>query len=127
MQIRQLFIDAYGCKGDLNNSATLLTAMEQAAVMAGARVVNRCRSEFQPHGVTAILILAESHIVVSTWPEHRYSAVDILLCGKGMDPLRAWKELRSALRPEREGEQWIMRSIGSLEGHDDRPSGRMDR
>lgn len=33
-------------------------------------------------GITGVLLLAESHISIHTWPEHNYAAVDIFICGK---------------------------------------------
>ena len=35
--------------------------------------------------MTAVLFLAESHILVSTWPEHRSALIGILLCNDHMD------------------------------------------
>ncbi|MBI2940269.1 MAG: adenosylmethionine decarboxylase, partial [Chloroflexi bacterium] len=37
--------------------------------------------QFEPHGVTVVVIIAESHLSIHTWPEHGYAAVDVFTCG----------------------------------------------
>ena len=37
--------------------------------------------KFHPQGVTGVIILAESHISIHTWPEEKYAAIDIFMCG----------------------------------------------
>ena len=66
---------------------------------------------FVPHGVTAVLVLAESHILVSTWPEHRLALVDILLCNEAMDPARAWVAMAHLLEPREVVERAIERIV----------------
>ncbi len=53
-----------------------------AAAAAGARVLGARFHPFGPgQGVTGVLLLAESHISIHTWPEHGYAAVDVFMCG----------------------------------------------
>ena len=55
---------------------------EQRAPAAGARVLGARFHPFGPgQGVTGVLLLAESHISIHTWPEHGYAAVDVFMCG----------------------------------------------
>ncbi|MBF0623528.1 MAG: S-adenosylmethionine decarboxylase [Magnetococcales bacterium] len=108
MTIIQLIVDAHGCEGPLNDAATLLARMEAAARAAGAQTVGQAQARYVPHGVTAIVFLAESHILISTWPEYRLALVDILLCNPRMDPEGVWDRLARTLRPA--GEVRIRRS-----------------
>jgi S-adenosylmethionine decarboxylase len=39
-----------------------------------------------PFGVTVVVIIAESHLSIHTWPEHNYAAVDIFTCGTSVMP-----------------------------------------
>ena len=57
-------------------------------------------NKFEPQGVTAIELLAESHISIHTWPESNYSAVDIFTCGQNIMPELASQYLIEALKAE---------------------------
>ncbi len=60
-----------------------------AAHGVGAHVVGESFHQFSPQGVTGILAIAESHISIHTWPEHRYAAADIFTCGTSFQPRKA--------------------------------------
>ena len=74
--------------------------LNRAAKLAKATVLNLISNKFEPHGVTAIALLAESHISIHTWPESNYSAVDIFTCGQNMFPDLACQYLIEALKAE---------------------------
>lgn len=80
---RHGLLDLYGCDENiLRDAARLQTILEQAAAAARATVLYRRFHTFGgAGGVTGVLLLAESHISIHTWPEHRYAAADIFLCG----------------------------------------------
>ena len=80
---RHGLLDLYGCDENiLRDAARLQTILEQAAAAARATVLYRRFHTFGGEGgVTGVLLLAESHISIHTWPEHRYAAADIFLCG----------------------------------------------
>ena len=49
--------------------------------------------QFQPRGLTAVFLVAESHIAIHTWPEKRYAALDVFSCGRKevhSSPLTTW-------------------------------------
>ena len=64
---------------------TLLAAAEET----GATVVGQIFHQFSPQGVTGVVAIAESHLCIHTWPEHRYAAVDIFTCGERSDTAEA--------------------------------------
>lgn len=80
---RHGLLDLYGCDANiLRDAARLQTILEQAAAAARATVLYRRFHTFGgAGGVTGVLLLAESHISIHTWPEHCYAAADIFLCG----------------------------------------------
>ncbi|KVN38886.1 adenosylmethionine decarboxylase [Burkholderia stagnalis] len=66
----------------LRDAARLEAVLTDAARRAGARVIGAHFHHFGgEHGVTGVVLLAESHITIHTWPEHGFAAVDAFMCG----------------------------------------------
>ena len=77
-----LAIDLYDCASpDIDDIAWIRDALLRAADIIGANVVNDCLHRFQPHGVSGVVVISESHIAIHTWPEHRFVAIDVFTCG----------------------------------------------
>ena len=57
--------------------------------------------KFSPHGITAFVLLAESHISMHSWPEKNYLAVDIFTCGEKTMPFKALEYLKEIYQPKR--------------------------
>ena len=86
-QSKHLLLELYRCNCEkLNDESFLRCGVNWAAKLANATVLNLISNKFDPQGVTAIALLAESHISIHTWPESNYSAVDVFTCGKNMMP-----------------------------------------
>ena len=82
-----LLLELYGCNSEkLNDELYLRCQLNSAAKLAKASVLNIVSNKFEPYGVTAIALLAESHLSIHTWPESNYAAVDIFTCGTSMNP-----------------------------------------
>ena len=81
----------------LNDESFLRCTLNNAAKLANAIVLNLISNKFDPQGVTAIALLAESHLSIHTWPEAHYCAVDIFTCGQNMKPEISCKYLIQAL------------------------------
>jgi S-adenosylmethionine decarboxylase len=105
MQIKRklgyhFIVDAYTEDKSLLEDVDLVSkALTDAADAAEATKIGLKMHKFSPHGLTGILLLAESHISIHTWPEHNYIAMDIFTCGK--DPTRALEHLKNALKINR--------------------------
>ena len=100
-QSKHLLLELYGCDFEkLNDESFLRCTLNRAAKLAKATVLNLISNKFEPQGVTAIALLAESHISIHTWPESYYSAVDIFTCGRNMLPELASQYLIEALKAE---------------------------
>ena len=97
-QSKHLLLELYRCDREkLNDESFLRCILNRAAKLANATVLNLISNKFEPQGVTAIALLAESHISIHTWPEAHYSAVDIFTCGQNMKPEISCKYLIQAL------------------------------
>lgn len=75
--------------------------MLRAAVDAmGATLMHLHAETFEPQGVTAFAVLAESHLSIHTWPERDYIAIDFYTCGETSRPEAGIESLKFALQPE---------------------------
>ncbi len=94
---RHLLCELYECNPERLNSCSLVEErMHRAAVEAGATVVEQTFHKFSPHGVSGVVVIAESHLAIHTWPEYGYAAVDLFTCGEEVDPWRALDYLCAA-------------------------------
>lgn len=98
---RHVLADFRGVAADrLTDPAALEAQMIAAAQAAGAQVLSAHFHHFgEGAGVTGVVMLSESHISIHSWPEHRYAALDIFMCGSA-EPERALACLQAALAPE---------------------------
>jgi S-adenosylmethionine decarboxylase len=87
---KHCILELYDCDpGKLNDEAFIRTSIATAAKEAGATVLHLISHHFQPQGVTGLVLLAESHLSIHTWPESGYAAVDVFTCGDHTMPDRA--------------------------------------
>jgi S-adenosylmethionine decarboxylase len=84
---RHLLLELFDCDFDaISNLETVKHALVEAAKRAHATIVDVVFHEFNPFGVSGVVVIAESHLSIHTWPEHRYAAVDIFSCGDVLKP-----------------------------------------
>lgn len=99
----------------------LETLLREVAAAANATVLGANFHDFgNGLGNTGVLMLAESHISIHTWPEDNYAAIDIFVCSEnshnGIEPVEAAIDvLRSADRHGRYLYQIIERAIPKRE------------
>ena len=85
---RHWLLDLVDCRCPrplLADHRTLEAACVQACQAAGLSVVGRQFHQFSPGGVTGVVLLAESHLSVHTWPDERFAAVDVYICNHSED------------------------------------------
>lgn len=83
-------LELFGCRRDLlNDEPRIRQALTDASQQGMSTLLNLTSHRFDPQGVTALALLAESHISIHTWPEHQYAAVDVFTCGEHAQPLHA--------------------------------------
>lgn len=68
-------------------------AMIQAALVARAEIRELAFHRFYPTGVSGVVVLAESHLAIHTWPDLGYAAIDVYTCGDSAEPWRACRYL----------------------------------
>lgn len=100
---RHLLIEFYDCDSEiLDDVAGIEDNMRTAARKANSTIVNSTFHRFNPYGVSGVVVIAESHLSIHTWPEYGYAAVDIFTCGEAVDPWKAFKHLKESFRSSRE-------------------------
>ena len=76
----------------------IISRFTAALVKAGANVVSASSHVFPGAGLTAVLILRESHAVIHTWPETGTVNLDIFSCTSRLKAMDAVDELSRVLR-----------------------------
>jgi S-adenosylmethionine decarboxylase len=81
----QVVLDLYDCETDrLDDMAWVKSTLVKAARAAGATIVQTVFHKFAPCGISGVVVIAESHLAIHIWPEHRYAAVDVFTCGENV-------------------------------------------
>lgn len=84
---RQILVELYDCNRDvLNDETKIRKVMMEGTRRSGATIITDTFHIFSPHGVSGVIVIAESHVAIHTWPEYGYAAVDIFTCGDMIDP-----------------------------------------
>ena len=96
---RHVLVDLWGAQ-KLDDLPYIEETLEAAALVAGATILEKKFHVFSPNnGVTGVLVLAESHISIHTWPEANFAAIDIFMCGE-CDPEVAVPVIEARFEPE---------------------------
>ena len=98
-EIRRWLVNAEQCRGLLNDTAALLDSMRTGCNDSGATIRREAIEPYVPHGVTVALVLAESHFVVSTWPEWGFCTLDISVCNSELDLQRLVAPVLQLIEP----------------------------
>ena len=84
---RHVLLELFDCDADaINNIEIVKASMVEAARRAQATIVDAVFHEFNPFGISGVVVIAESHLAIHTWPEYRYAAVDVFSCGEVLQP-----------------------------------------
>ena len=94
-----LLVEIWG-GSNLDDPKLIEEALCQGATDAGATILHAHFHHFSPYsGVSGVVVLAESHISIHTWPEKNYAAIDIFMCGE-CDPHNAIPSIKQTFQPE---------------------------
>lgn len=109
---RQILIEFYDCQSEvLTDKNRIRQYMLEAARYAGATVISDTFHQFKPDGISGVVVIAESHISIHTWPEHRYAAVDVFTCGDSVDPWGVPRYLQEKLHAKNVSSMEIKRGL----------------
>lgn len=109
-----LVAELTGCNAAaLDDVDKLCDIFKNAAVIAGATVVNSTSFRYAPQGVSVMVVISESHVSTHTWPEYGYAAVDFFTCGDAVDPKKGLDYIKQQLGATNVDVQEIARGIPS--------------
>jgi len=79
---RQVILDLHKCSTQhFDDIAWVRTTLTEAAKRAHATIIDVLFHKFSPYGISGVVVIAESHLAIHTWPEKGYAAIDIFTCG----------------------------------------------
>lgn len=108
-----LILDFWGAE-NLDNLELMEQAMKDSVTAAGATLLHIHLHHFTPnYGISGVAVLAESHISVHTWPERKYAAFDIFMCGDARPEL-ALPVLQAAFKPLETNVNELLRGMHTL-------------
>jgi len=107
-----MLLELFECNSEaLNSLETVKDALVEAARRVQATIVDVVFHEFNPFGISGVVVIAESHLAIHTWPEYRYAAVDIFSCGDALKPEAAAAYLVEQFAAERASVVELQRGI----------------
>ncbi|MBC7360449.1 MAG: S-adenosylmethionine decarboxylase proenzyme [Desulfacinum sp.] len=96
---KHLIVELYECDFDLiNEVASVEKILVEAVAISKATIVQPVFHQFSPHGVSGVVVIAESHFTIHTWPEYGYCALDIFTCGDLIDSDASLQYLKEAFK-----------------------------
>lgn len=114
--------DLHGCDPALlADERTVRLVLLDAVRKSGGTIVTDFFHQFSPHGVSGVVVIAESHLAIHTWPERGFAAVDLFTCSTALDHEQVEKWVASALAARRVDRrifprgQWIAVETTELE------------
>ncbi len=96
---KHLIVELYDCDRHLIESVDQVEhILVEAVRVSKATIVKPVFHQFNPHGVSGVVVIAESHFSIHTWPEYGYCALDIFTCGDQIDSDLALQFLKREFR-----------------------------
>lgn len=94
-----LLVDFWGAS-NLTDPEAIENALKAAATAANATILHSYMHQFgEGGGVSGVVVLAESHISIHTWPERDFAAIDVFMCGK-CNPHQSLPILMETFQPQ---------------------------
>ena len=98
---KHIIVELSNCDPNIiNNLGEVKKILIEASLIANAEIKELAFHRFSPQGVSGVVVIAESHISVHTWPEYGYVALDIYTCGDKADPLKACSYIAETFKAE---------------------------
>ncbi len=115
---RHLIGDFFDCDCELINDVNQVKRiMVTAAEIVKAHIVDISFHTFNPHGISGVIVIAESHLAIHTWPEYGYCSIDIYTCGDELDPWIAFEYMNKEFKAKRTSVMEMKRGMLNVPGN----------
>jgi len=109
---KHLLIELYNCdKHNITDAKTVEEIMVGAAKATEATIVSTSFHTFNPFGVSGVVVIAESHLAIHTWPEYNFASIDVYTCGDTVKPWKAYEYLKKHFKSKKASFTEIKRGI----------------
>lgn len=96
---RHLLVELYQCDNRvISDVRKIEEIMVGAAKHAKATIVDVVFHNFNPNGISGVIVIQESHLAIHTWPEYNFASVDIYTCGSSVNPWKAYNYLHKRFK-----------------------------
>ena len=108
---KHYLVEFIGCRPEkISYLREVREAFLKAAETSEAKIIDYHFHQFEPYGVSGVILIAWSHFAIHTWPEDRYAAFDVFTCGE-MQPEVAIAELEKSFEAEKVSVEIISRGF----------------
>jgi len=98
---RHIIVDAWECNDSINSVEAIEEALRESVLKSKVTLIKLVVHPFTPHGVSAVALIAESHVAVHTWPEKAYFSLDVFTCGERAVPEAVIEVFKERFEPQR--------------------------
>jgi S-adenosylmethionine decarboxylase len=110
--LKHILFTLKGCAADdLDDEGFIRDVLYQASIWCKSTLLSLKSHKFEPQGVTAVALLAESHISIHTWPENGTAVCDIFTCGDHTIPEDGVEYMRAELNAAEIVTKTILRDL----------------
>ena len=114
---RHLLVEYYSCDPKiLTDIGSIEDILVGAARAAKAHIVDVGFHTFNPHGISGVVVVEESHLAIHTWPEHGFASVYIYTCGSSVNPWQAYQFIYKHLKAKHSTAMEMKRGVLNTSG-----------
>lgn len=110
---KHLILELWNCQG-LNDMDRVEQALRRSADICNAKVLDLDIHPFSPVGITGVAVLSKSHVLIHTWPELGFAAVDVFICEADLDPSIVMPIFQELFSPERVQAMEVKRGVSGV-------------
>jgi len=112
---KHILLELFDCDGEILNSERKVSyILRRSAEIAKAHIVGDFFHKFNPHGISGILVISESHFSIHTWPEYNYAAVDLFSCGDSLNMKGAIDFIKESFKSKKSTSLELKRGVLNL-------------